>query len=420
LVVVALALRLGLIALEPQPFDSSGLASWHGEMARNALSHGEWFAIDRQALELVSERQEQLDQLVDPAELDYTRLGEPEPEPQVLQPVGAAAVLTVLWEVSGDRDYIYLQLLQALVDALMVLLVFWISLRLFERPRAALLAAAGYALFLPVAVLAKIPHLDIWAVDAGLVIFALMLATLGAVRPLPWAAAAGLAAGAGAYFRPNLLLLPALVALAAVPWGSWRRSLAAGGVALLVAAVCLVPWTLRNFDEYDRVIPTRIGIGQNLWEGLGEVDNDFGAILDDRATERQVSRERPGLRYGTPEYDDHLREKAVDAIADHPDHFAKVIARRAAVSTIALHNLAWPWGGVEPLLLLAALATVVWTRRRFARSHLLLGGLVAATILPYLLLHVEPRYLLAASVAYLIWAALGLDLLADRLRSEAG
>jgi hypothetical protein len=180
-----------------------------------------------------------------------------------------------------------------------------------------------------------------------------------------------------------------------------------------------VPWTIRNENEFHRFIPTRIGIGQNLWEGLGEVHNDFGAVLDDGLTAQQVARVRPDLHYGTPAYDAYLEDQATSAIADHPDHFARVVARRAFITTIGLRNLAMPFGIVEPILFVLAVAAAIWTRRRFAESHVLLASVIAATIAPYLVLHVEPRYVLPASFVYLIWLAVGIDLLAERRAARA-
>jgi 4-amino-4-deoxy-L-arabinose transferase-like glycosyltransferase len=387
-------------------------------MARNIVDNGRWFVANPNALALVGRLQQKNGRLMDPAEIDYSAADRGASYLSVvLQPIGAGAVLAGLWAASGDEEYIYLQLLQIAIDAAMVLLVFWIALRLYERRPTALIAAALYALFVPIAILTKIPHLDIWGVYATIVIAALALRAWQSARPLPWLVATGLATGIGLYFRPGVLLLPLALAVAALPWIGWRRAVGAALVPVVAAAVLTVPWVARNYDEFDRFIPTRIGIGQNLWEGLGEVDNNFGAVLDDQVTERQVAREDPTLVYGTPEYDDHLRDKATDAIREHPEHFAKVVARRAVVTTIALHNLSLPLGLAEPLLFLLAVGVAVLTWRRFPRQHAFLAAIPVATLLPYLLLHVEPRYMLPASFVYMIWAALGVDLLLERRRA---
>jgi O-antigen ligase len=50
---------------------------------------------------------------------------------------------------------------------------------------------------------------------------------------------------------------------------------------------------------------------------------------------------------------------------------------------------------------------VTW--RRFWRRHLLLVAIPVATIVPYLFLHVEPRYVLPASFVYMILFGVGAD-----------
>jgi 4-amino-4-deoxy-L-arabinose transferase-like glycosyltransferase len=413
---LALIVRVGLYAQEPHPYDNSGLAVEHAELARNIDDHGRWFVVNLRALDVLGPRQRLAHRLVDPAEVTLSQAdARPTYQHVVLQPVGAGVVLAGLWKVTGDERYVYLQLLQIAIDGAMVLLVYWIALQLYRRPRTALLAALAYAVFLPVAVIARIPHLDIWAVDFTIVIVALFVRAQTATRPLVWLGATGVATGLGVYFRPGVLLLPLLLALAMVPWSRWRGAWRYGLVPLLVAALLIAPWAVRNAVQFDRFIPTRVGIGQNLWEGLGELPNDFGAKLDDQATARQVALRRPDLRYGTPAYDAYLQHWALTAIRDHPFFFARVVAHRLIDSTVWLRNLQWPYGIVEPLLFILAVAVAVVTRRRFARQHVLLAAVPLATLAPYLVLHVEPRYILPGSFVYLIWAALGADLIWERL-----
>lgn len=453
LVVAAFAVRLGFFLGDPNPSESAGLVDPHGDVARNITEHGKWFVLNQARGK--AERKDGPPQsgLTDPSELDYTAADRrPRFEPFALEMPGAAVLLAAFWKVTGDHDYGYLQVLQAGLDALAVLLVYWCSLSLFHRPRAALLAAAGYAFFLPIAALMRIAHLDSSAAIFTLGIFALFLKARKAERALPWLLAAGAATGAGLYFRPGLVLLGPALGLALFLAGDRRRALPAAMVPTLVALVLLAPWTIRNQLEFDQFIPTRIGVGQNLWEGLGEIPNDFGAVRNDQATEEQVRRARPDLRYGTPEYDDYLASKATRAIRDHPLHWAKVLLRRVAYSTVLLRNYNWiegiesyseyrdrtgggpvsyvthrPLDGalavaaqlLEPLLFLIATITVALTWRSFKAEHLLVLAVPVATMLPYLALHLEARYLLSASFAYLLLAALGADLLLERRSRSA-
>jgi 4-amino-4-deoxy-L-arabinose transferase-like glycosyltransferase len=416
LVVLALVLRLGLLAAETHPYDDSGLAAAHGNVAVNILA-GRGIVENVTAEQAIDARQTAANRLIDPAEIDSATLPAARYQPAVLEPPGEELLLAGIWKLTGDERYIYLQVLQAILDSLMVVLVYLIAARLYHRLRAALLAAAGYAIFVPTALLARIPHLDIWAVFFTIGIVAAWTLGLDRTRRWPWLVLVGVLTGLGAQFRPGVLLLAPLLLLAELPWASWRHVLADAAVTLCVAAVLLVPWTVRNENVFHRFIPTRIGIGQNLWEGLGEVSNNFGAVLSDQITEEQVHSVRPQLAYATPAYDSYLKHRAVVAIREHPGVFAHAVARRLLVTTIALHTLGGPLIPLEPLLFVLGVLTAVLTWRRFARQHLLLAAVPVATILPYLLLHVEARYILPASFVYLIWTALGLDLLLARRRA---
>jgi 4-amino-4-deoxy-L-arabinose transferase-like glycosyltransferase len=414
LVLLALAWRLLLLAADTHPYDDSGLAADHGNVAVNILA-GRGIVENVTALQAIEARQAAEDRLIDPADIHPRTLPPPHYQPSVLEPPGEAVLLAGIWKLTGDQRYIYLQLLQVVIDSLMVALVYWIAVRLFHRPRAALFAAAAYALYPPIALLTRIPHLDIWAVFFTIAIVAAWTKALERPRPWMWALLTGVITGIGIQFRPGVLLLPPLLALASVPWRGWRWALQAGAIALVVTGLLMVPWTVRNEAAFHRFIPTRIGIGQNLWEGLGEVHNNFGAVLNDQTTLAQVHTVRPGLVYGTPAYDSYLEQKALTAIKDHPFVMLHAVARRVLVTTIDLHTLAWPSGIGEVLIFLLAVSVAVATRHRYPRQHLVLVAVPVATILPYLVLHVEARYILPAVFVYLIWVALGLDLALERL-----
>ncbi len=81
----------------------------------------------------------------------------------------------------------------------------------------------------------------------------------------------GLLFGLTAMFRPEYLLVgAAFVVLAGIRVGmarGWRLGLA--GAGLLVAALLLpiVPWTIRNLDVLDRVVPISTGSGKALYVG---------------------------------------------------------------------------------------------------------------------------------------------------------
>lgn len=441
LVLVALAVRVGFLLHDPHPYADSGLAADSAEVARQIDDHGRWFASNLTALNQLGNLQNAEGRLLDPAAIDFRAAdANPQYQPEILQPIGESVVLAGVWKITG-KHWVAYQLLMIVIGSLLTLLVYYIAISLFGRRPAAYLAAGLYAVYPPVAWLATIPHLDAWAVDWTLAIAALLLRAREVDAPMPWLVPAGVAAGIGTYFRPGVLLIAPFVAIALLSRSGWRRALRFGAIPTLIAALLLVPWTIRNENVFHRLIPTRTGDGQALWEGLGELPNNFGAVLDDGATYKQVHDVRPDLVYGTPAYDAFLESWGIRAVRNHPGFYVKLMGKRLIDSTALLRNTDWA-GNVlspgqsglslgsyirhrfgnflaivlEPFLFLVSVITIVLTRRRYGREHLLLIALVIATLFPYLFLHLEPRYILPASFAYLIWTALGIDRLIARFR----
>ncbi|MGV1047404.1 MAG: ArnT family glycosyltransferase [Solirubrobacterales bacterium] len=81
----------------------------------------------------------------------------------------------------------------------------------------------------------------------------------------------GLLFGLTAMFRPEYLAVgAAFVVLAAVRVGlarGWRPGLAGAGLLVAALLVPIVPWTIRNIDVLDRVVPISTGSGKALYVG---------------------------------------------------------------------------------------------------------------------------------------------------------
>jgi hypothetical protein len=72
-------------------------------------------------------------------------------------------------------------------------------------------------------------------------------------------------------FRPEYLAVgAAFVVLAAVRVGiarGWRPGLASAGLLVAALALPILPWTIRNIDVLDRVVPISTGSGKALYVG---------------------------------------------------------------------------------------------------------------------------------------------------------
>jgi 4-amino-4-deoxy-L-arabinose transferase-like glycosyltransferase len=394
---VAFGLRAAAYLEAPRSLEGAGLTAQQGEIARNIVDHGTWFVVNREAYELLKRRQAEQQILVDPESVDFSRVDrESKAEPVVDQMPGLGVVLAGVWWVTGSKTYAPIQWLQILLDTAMVLLVFWIGVRLTRSTSVGLIAASLYALWPGAIVVAKRPMLDTWA---GFFTIACVAAFIWA-RDHPtsrWRLVLlGFLTGVGIYFRPFIALLPIALALVATPGGGWRRRIVWMSAPTAVALLVLTPWTIRNYVEFDRFIPTRTGLGQAVFEGVGEVYSDEEAAS-------HVEENRPNVEYGSPAYDDFLLGGAARAIVDDPGWYLRLIGERAR------------------FLLPCLLAVLVW--RRWGRSAALIPvAAAAATIVPYLFIGGDTRFYLPAAFAYLILFAMAIGvaaaLAAPRLRNR--
>lgn len=120
-----------------------------------------------------------------------------------------------------------------------------------------------------------------------------------ATSKLGYFVASGLLAGLVPQFRPNLLLLPALVAALSFAWLWWRgpaertRHLARNlGVFLGLSVLALVPWVVRNYQIAGVFLPTSSHGGIQLWYGSLQV----GPYLENYSA-------NPRTAFATPVFD---------------------------------------------------------------------------------------------------------------------
>jgi len=183
---------------------------------------------------------------------------------------GLPLFVTGVYELRGAADEETARIVLALLSALAIPFAFLLGRRL-AGPNAGLIAAVPVAVYPALleytGMLMTEPAGT--ALLAGMVL--LYLRARDGTRAWPWAAT-GAAIGGLAMLRPEYLLFAlVLPALALLPWrrgaGDARRRL--GSAALMAGCACLVvlPWTVRNYVAFERVVPVSTGGGQVLYEG---------------------------------------------------------------------------------------------------------------------------------------------------------
>lgn len=155
--------------------------------------------------------------------------------------------------------------LQCAIAAALAPVVYAFARRTFDRRSA---IAAGVLVALHPALAGYAVKLHPLSFDTlAIVVVALMLLDLLAAPDRRRTLAFGLAAGACVLMRPTVLV--ALVA--AVVWLAWRRdrrvALPYVVIGLVIAAVVVTPWVVRNHARVDAVVLTRSHVGFNFWLG---------------------------------------------------------------------------------------------------------------------------------------------------------
>ncbi len=443
---VGLGVRLAYVATTGRSYL---VQSYQGEIAHNIVAHGRWFVYNeraRNALEVMIRRSARS---VEPDEVDYRRLDKGATfYPESAEQPGVVVLLAGLWEVTGGEKYLPLQILQAIVDALTALLVYRIAMRLFDIRRVATIAAGIYAIYPPIAWMTVYPYTDIWTVDFVIAILAAYLEALHSGHRWRWLVVCGLLAGLGSYFRPNVLLIAPVLALATLALTGWREALRRGTCIAFISALLVVPWTVRNYEEFHAFLPTNTSLGQNMWNGLGELPNDFGATTSNATLMAEVRHKRPDLRFESPAWDSYVKSWVIRAIEDHPFFYLEAVARRVVLGTVWKRDQLWMGGplppplgykggvlalavdhplalaqyGLQPAVFLVAILALAFTWRRWRRQHLILIATALTVLVPYILIHMDVRYALPSEFVYFIWIGVGVDALARhraRVRSAS-
>jgi hypothetical protein len=300
-----------------------------------------------------------------------------------------------------------------------------------------------------------------WIVLGG----AWMLLLAARQQSVGWALAAGVMIGASCWFRANAMLLPFWCAVALL-WllrAGWGKRLRLGGALVLGASLAIAPIVIRNAIAFHAFVPTGLGVGTNLWEGLGETEwgSTLGAVPNDSDTveqERVALGVPPDAHFGLYHPDGVRRDrerthKALAIIRAHPMLYATAVFRRmlgvlkyagkpapfcgspglnvtskrclpptwqngllpAGVNLLGMVQSVFRWIAM-PLIMLGA-----WLAfRRDARTT----GLILAIVLYYLvvgsLMHTNIRYGLPMHTLLLIFAGLAIchfmDLIQRRRR----
>lgn len=413
---------------------------------RAHLNDAGWFpfgiyaAFDRQA-------QDGLD-----GRASFFRIDDPSRTDAAIYPPGYPLWLALIYKISGDRSPATVQNVQWILDALSVLLIVGIGASTFGW-RVGLWAGGIAALWPLLATYGAVPLAD--APTSWIVLGATWMLVLAAKRhSVGWALGAGALIGASCWLRANALLLVFFWALALLllVQSSWRKRAILTAGMVLAALIVIAPIVVRNAITYRALVPTGLGAGTNLLEGIGETERgakEFGIAGSDSELLEQERAELkpPGDAPFNLYYPDGIRRdrdrtrKALAIIARHPVWYAGTVVRRmagvlkyaghpsgiygsAGVNLTSKKNLPSTWQGGITALSVNALG-MLQSVLRYLLLPLMVAGLVLAfrldwrltallmvTVFYYLvvgsMMHTHIRYGLPMQALLTVFAGLAL------------
>lgn len=333
-VIIALCIRMSIIFIAPSGIISYyGMTNPIGEAARN-LVEGRGYVIDKAYIEKLNQATNEKGYLVD---LEDVAPPENEKfEPYYALPPGTSALTAFTFLIFDNYRYIYLRILEAIIDSIGCVIIFLAARALFNNA-IGLISSYLYAIWLPVAYIATWPLHD--ALMPFITVLIFWLFVMGVKKDsMKYYIFAGIVCGVGCYFQPSILLMPVFLGaglfIARLNKKEITKQIISAtkitAVILVATALIITPWIIRNSVEQGALAGIRPGLWSGLWEMSGEFgDNPDGAQLDDGAT-LALARKELGydVAYGSPEFDEFFKPKVINLIKDHTGWYIGLIFRR--------------------------------------------------------------------------------------------
>lgn len=333
------------------------------------------------------------------------------------------------WHKNWDK----VRIAQCFLDATICILVFFITRTIFPKSFIPALISAGlyclsfYNIYYTRVLLSE-------SVTTFLMTVSLLFCILGLKRDQSYLwGLAGLLFGLVILSRREYLLFPAILMFYMIfinrpnILNAVKKSL----VFLLAAVIVVVPWTIRNYHVFKKIIPVSVGcVGFNLFLGTFETNdpdknwNNFGADLPDSAFKSQEEKAviqpvfasyMEAFQTGSikaKDFDDDLVNFALKRIQKHPFECLKCWVTRMPrlwyQFYIPLYRDREASGGFFVFYFIFALCTL-WKGAKQERDLMApVCFLFIYLVFVFFPLHIEPRYGLPLMPAIICMASLGI------------
>ncbi len=427
IVFAGLLVRLAVLGINYHDLELDASFLVQGELARNILG-GNGFSTNPQYMNQILAEWRDEGRLLDLEDIPVP--AEEHLSPEYLNEPGYAILLAGLWGLFGEQRWIYVRVLQILIDLGMIVLVYRIGLQAWNH-RVGAAAGLLYAFFLPHVELVVRPHRDVWVTFAYILSVAVLLYLLRTshkrwVGPVILIA---VSAGAVAWMRSTIVLYGVACAGAFFLVRPKGEALRMGAFLGLVLLLMLAPLVKRNYDTFGKLMITRGAVWHSYWAGIGQFPNPYGITEDDQHIAEYFRKKDSTAVYGTDAYERVLKERAWEILKNKPLWYGSTVLRRAAViilpkigraiffqssnreETTGLHNqtlAGWVLLLIDGILA-GGLFYGVWVFRHSWKILLLLGLPLLYTIVTLAPMYVVGRNILNVYFVTLLVAAASFD-----------
>lgn len=261
--------------------------------------------------------------------------------PTAMLPPLYAYIIGGIFKVFGiftTTSAIVLLTLQSIFSALTCIPVYAIGLWTFGK-RGARVAGWTWALF-PYAI--YLSAAMIWCTSLSALLFALVLWLVLRIKESAglrdWLLL-GLTTGVVALTNPTIV--PVCVALVMWLWLSapQRRGMIAARapVAALIALLCIVPWTVRNYEVFGRFIPIRSNLWAHLYGGNSVDTGQFWHADRDPTTDAGELAQAKQL--GETAYMAEKKQEVLTFVGKYPRVYAWLVLKRISYFWTGIFNL---------------------------------------------------------------------------------
>jgi hypothetical protein len=359
--------------------------------------------------------------------------------PTALNPPVYPLFLAIFLYLGVPLPYLWVELVQALLSALLIWLVPITMLYLTRSRQSALIAALLIAVYPPLIYFPKQISPAIFATFFTTLVFLGYLVLL-AKPTLAYAFVTGIMWGVAVQVEPVLLLgIPVVVGACWLLSDNLRQTFSSTWRPILLSVlVCLIlvfPWTIRNVHTFGRFVPIKTSFGLNFWMGNNPFATGYQYTEDGRPITATLDPQTLELLSSMDEASryEYLRGKAMEWILSHPAQFIGLTLRRVyylwvisptfqvteqnIVESPLLYQIR---GWLQfPVLLLAGLGAILAQRNQERRLLIINLCWVVVFTIPYMIsIAGNTRFRIPAEPAIVMLGAYGISHSVMRLTSR--